>query len=41
MEARIANLLCRRLDRRFGKTIVHATHQVIANEVGTSREVTS
>ena len=41
MEERIANLLCRRLDSRCGKSIVYATHQVIANEVGTSREVAS
>ena len=41
MESRIANLLCRRLDSRFGKRVVYATHQIIANEVGTSREVAS
>lgn len=38
MESRIANLLCRRLgDCR----VICATHQCIANEVGTSREVVS
>jgi CRP/FNR family transcriptional regulator len=41
MEARIANLLCRRLDRKYQISVVHATHQTIANEVGTSREVAS
>ena len=38
MDSRIANLLCRRLE---GNTIIYATHQCIANEVGTSREVVS
>jgi len=41
MEARIANLLCRRIDKKSGKTVVRATHQAIADEVGTSREVAS
>lgn len=38
MDSRIANLLCRRLG---GDRIISATHQSIANEVGTSREVVS
>jgi len=38
MESRIANLLCRRLG---GSRIISTTHQCIANEVGTSREVVS
>ena len=41
MESRIANLLCRRLKNSSNTNIIHITHQVIANEVGTSREVTS
>ena len=38
MDSRIANLLCRRLE---GRLVIYATHQCIANEVGTSREVVS
>ncbi len=38
MDSRIANLLCRRLT---DKKIISTTHQSIANEVGTSREVVS
>jgi CRP/FNR family transcriptional regulator len=37
MESRIANLLYRRSNER----VIYATHQCIANEVGTSREVVS
>ncbi len=37
MDSRIANLLC----RRNAQETVQATHQCIANEVGTSREVAS
>jgi len=38
MDSRISNLLCR---RQKEKRVVYATHQSIANEVGTSREVVS
>jgi len=38
MDSRIANLLCR---REQGNSVVVATHQNIADEVGTSREVVS
>lgn len=38
MDSRIANLLCRRLE---GRLVLYTTHQCIANEVGTSREVVS
>ena len=41
MESRIANLLCRRLGKSSNTNVICITHQVIANEVGTSREVTS
>ncbi len=38
MDSRIANMLCRLLAE---KGVIYATHQSIANEVGTSREVVS
>ena len=38
MDSRIANMLCRLLAE---KGVIFATHQCIANEVGTSREVVS
>ena len=41
MESRIANLLCLRLRNNDNKTTLQVTHQLIANEIGTSREVAS